>query len=80
MMLDPKGLEAACDVLRSGSGVLVMGAAFEDQAWAARISDGNGGKISLGNHADEVSAALAYDRAARELHGEFAILSFPAEA
>lgn len=51
-----------------------------DRAWAARISDGNGGKISLGNHADEVSAAQAYDRAARELHGAFAILNFPAEA
>ncbi len=50
-----------------------------DQAWAARISDGKGGKISLGNHANEVEAARAYDRAARIRHGDFAILNFPAE-
>lgn len=48
-----------------------------DKAWASRISDGNGGKRSLGNYSDEDAAAHAYDAAARELHGEFAILNFP---
>lgn len=50
-----------------------------DSAWASRISDGRGGKRSLGNYTDEVEAAKAYDRAARELHGEFATLNFPGE-
>jgi hypothetical protein len=50
-----------------------------DRAWAARISDGQGGKVSLGNHTEELSAALAYDAAARKLHGSFAVLNFPEE-
>lgn len=48
-----------------------------DQKWAASISNGQGGKISLGHHGDEIAAAKAYDKAARELHGEFATLNFP---
>jgi hypothetical protein len=48
-----------------------------DQVWAARISNGKGSKISLGNHHDEDEAARAYDRAARVRHGSFAILNFP---
>lgn len=48
-----------------------------DRKWAARISSGHGGKISLGNYDDEISAANAYDAAAREMHGEFATLNFP---
>jgi hypothetical protein len=51
-----------------------------DKAWAARISDGRSGTVSLGNYRDEVLAAKAYDRAARERHGEFATLNFPGEA
>lgn len=50
-----------------------------DQAWAARISNGKGGKVSLGNYKDEIEAARAYDKAAREMHGEFALLNFPDE-
>jgi hypothetical protein len=50
-----------------------------DQRWAARISVGTR-KISLGNFADEEQAARAYDSAAREHHGAFATLNFPAAA
>lgn len=50
-----------------------------DQAWAARISAGDQGKISLGNYASEIEAALAYDAAARRFHGQFATLNFPGE-
>lgn len=50
-----------------------------DQRWAASISNGKGGKISLGYHATEESAARAYDSFARELHGAFATLNFPGE-
>lgn len=50
-----------------------------DRKWAAAISDGDGGKRSLGHHLDELSAAKAYDRAAREMHGKFATLNFPEE-
>lgn len=48
-----------------------------DQAWAARISNGKGGKRSLGNFQDKIAAAHAYDAAAREMHGDFAVLNFP---
>lgn len=50
-----------------------------DKAWAARISNGRSGKVSLGNFKDEIAAARAYDAAARSLHGEFATLNFPNE-
>ena len=35
MQLDPKGLEAAKDVMRSGSGILIMGQAFDATMEAA---------------------------------------------
>ncbi len=46
------------------------------QRWMAEMRF-EGRKLSLGGHPDEQSAAEAYDRAARELHGEFACLNFP---
>lgn len=46
--------------------------------WRAEITKGSQYHY-LGYFIDEVDAAVAYDAAARELHGEFAKLNFPAE-
>lgn len=46
--------------------------------WVATIRC-DGKKIYLGAFADEIEAAKAYDRKARELFGEFAYLNFPEE-
>lgn len=50
--------------------------ASRDKWWVAQISNGNGGKISLGRFSCEEAAAKAYDQAARERHGDFATLNF----
>ncbi len=46
--------------------------------WIATIGY-NGKTIHLGSFEDEVEAAKAYDRKARELFGQFAYLNFPEE-
>jgi len=46
--------------------------------WQAYIRY-NGKRIYLGKFDDEIEAARAYDRAAREYHKEFAKLNFPEE-
>jgi hypothetical protein len=46
--------------------------------WIARIAN-NGKDIYLGAFEDETEAAIAYDRAATERHGEYANLNFPGD-
>ncbi len=54
------------------------GVSFDKQTlrWAANIKV-DGVQIWLGRHDSPEAAALAYDNAAREHHGEFARLNFP---
>lgn len=60
-----------------------LGVHRDRQRWAAQIrplgSGTNGRRLYLGAYATEEEAARAYDRAAREHHGEFARLNFPQE-
>lgn len=49
------------------------------RTWHARIHVGRR-KVELGSYRDVFSAAIAYDVAARILHGEFARTNFPAFA
>jgi len=46
--------------------------------WRARIQH-NGKEIYLGYFADEIEATKAYDKAARQLFGEYARCNFPVE-
>lgn len=46
------------------------------QKWLASIGF-NGRNHFLGRYADKIDAAKAYDDAAREYYGEFAVLNFP---
>jgi hypothetical protein len=50
--------------------------AKDRRKWRAMIGD-NGRTVHLGNFTDEIEAAQAYDRAAREMYGAFARLNFP---
>jgi hypothetical protein len=47
--------------------------------WRAVITINNR-KKQIGNFRNELDAAKAYDRAAKEYHGQFAIINFPEEA
>jgi len=46
-----------------------------DKRWQARIRV-NGNRMCLGSFRNEEEAAIAYDNAAREYHGEFARVNF----
>jgi bifunctional DNA-binding transcriptional regulator/antitoxin component of YhaV-PrlF toxin-antitoxin module len=48
----------------------------KDGAWEVRIRPPQSKKIYVGSFKDEVEAARAYDKKARELFGEFAHLNF----
>lgn len=68
--------------LRSASGFKGVSWNKENQKWQVYIrvpnpDGGRGTRRSLGRFDDPAEAAMAYDRAARELHGEFAYLNFP---
>jgi hypothetical protein len=51
------------------------GVCFNHEGWVARIAI-NGETKYLGNFVTKEDAARAYDRAAKELHGEFAYQNF----
>lgn len=63
------------NVVRTKAGY--RGAYRHCRAWRAMIRV-DGRTIHTGNCATQLEAAAAYDRLAKEHHGEFAILNFPA--
>lgn len=56
------------------------GVSFEPERgkWSARINV-NGRQVCLGRFGSPLAAAIAYDKKAIELHGEYAKLNFPLE-
>lgn len=70
-------------IVRAGAagfrGVYIDASHHGARPYRAEISF-NGKRARLGRHLTAIEAARAYDRAARQLHGEFAILNFPEAA
>jgi len=52
------------------------GVSFQCKKWYAKITS-FGKQHHLGSFKEKIDAARAYDKAAKELHGEFARLNFP---
>lgn len=75
-----KGQNGANRVPKAGATSKYLGVGWHKGAekWKAAISTGNASR-HLGLFVSEVAAALAYDMAAMELHGDFARLNFPHE-
>ena len=48
----------------------------KDKRWQAQIGE-NKKRTYIGSYTNEMDAARAYDKKAKELHGEFARLNFP---
>lgn len=63
---------------RNTSGLRGVSWHKRDKIWQAYINDGTK-KIMLGYFNTKKEAALARDKKAKELHGEFAVLNFPRE-
>ena len=61
---------------RRGSKSGYLGVSQHKNRWRA-IAHCQGVRHDLGLFEDPIEAALAYDRAARQLHGDFATLNFP---
>jgi hypothetical protein len=67
-----------CRIDKSKTSSKYRGVRFikKSRRWAANIRI-NGKKVWLGSFKNEIDAALAYDKAARKYHKEFARLNFP---
>lgn len=69
--------ESAANVkLRSDNSTGFKGVSPHRKKWSARIQ-WRGKRYELGDFSSCEEAVRAYDKAARELHGEFAVLNFP---
>lgn len=59
------------------SGYRVVKPSKESSRWMASIKPAHGRAISLGTFDSSLEAAVAYDMAAMDLHGEFALTNYP---
>lgn len=62
---------------RSTSSSVYRGVSQRGARWSAVITVSAGHQKYIGSYGSEREAAMAYDRAAREFHREFAVLNFP---
>lgn len=62
---------------KEGQSSMYKGVYASKGKWCASIQDLTRHRIHLGYFDSELEAAVVYDAAAREYHGEFAVLNFP---